>query len=127
MPIPQPETQASGQAAGLASGQAAGLATLVAPAEADQSPGPRQSHGRPWQAAPPVPPVLAPTAQGRAGRHSRRPADAIPVRRRLAYAVLLAGGLFLATRFAIFWFNPARMPRDFGPRLGPGTWPCSPR
>ena len=25
------------------------------------------------------------------------------------------GGLFLATRFAIFWFNPARLPRDFGP------------
>ena len=124
VPIQKAGGQARGQAADLASGQAAGLATLVAIAEADQSPGThrlpgmRQPPGRPRRAAPPAlpaQPALPARPEGRVGRHSRRPSSAIPLRQRLAYGVLLAGGLFLAARFAIFWFNPARLPRDFGP------------
>ena len=45
---------------------------------------------------------------------------AIPLRQRLTYALLLACGLFLGARFAVFWFNPARLPRDFGPSAGLG-------
>jgi hypothetical protein len=36
------------------------------------------------------------------------------LRHRLAYGLLLAAGVFLAARFAFFWFRPARVPRDFG-------------
>ena len=107
-----------------------GLATLVAIAEADSSPlrirrAPairRVFTSRPVRAGRPPR-----RCRSRPLRHSRRPVSAIPLRQRLAYGVLLAGGLFLAGRFAIFWFNPARLPRDFGPGLTWGTWPCSRR
>ena len=102
--------------------QAAGLATLVAIATTDQPPAGQPPAGQPparhqpdkrRQAAPALP-------QGRPGRHSRRAVTAIPLRQRLTYALLLACGLFLAARFAVFWFNPARLPRDFGPGAGLG-------
>ena len=84
--------------------------TRQAPAIGGSSPAGRYAPaGRPAGAAP-----------GPRRRHSRRPVSAIPLRQRLAYGVLLAGGLFLAGRFAIFWFNPARLPRDFGPRADLG-------
>ena len=38
-------------------------------------------------------------------------------RHRLVYGLLLASGMFLAVRFAFFWFDSARPPRDFGARL----------
>ena len=38
-------------------------------------------------------------------------------RHRLAYGLLMAVGMFLAARFAWFWCNPARLPRDFGAGL----------
>jgi cellulose synthase (UDP-forming) len=78
-------------------GQAAGLATLLAIAEAA------------GQGAPPP---------ARRGRHSRRAASAIPLHQRLTYGAFLAVGLFLAGRFAVFWFNPARLPHDLGRHLG---------
>ena len=76
VPIQKAGGQARNQAADLASGQAAGLATLVAIAEADQSPGThrlpgmRQPPGRPRRAAPPALPA-PPGPSGAAGRASR--------------------------------------------------------
>jgi cellulose synthase (UDP-forming) len=36
---------------------------------------------------------------------------------RTAYGLLLGAGLFLVARFALFWFDSARLPRDFGSHL----------
>lgn len=74
--------------------QAAGLATLMAIAES--------------QSRPSVPSRVGP------GRHSRQMVPAIPLRQRLTYGLLMLVGLLLAARFAAFWFNPQRLPRDFG-------------
>lgn len=63
-----------------------------------------------WQGAPP----------GRLGRHSRRAGGSIPLRQRLTYGAFLVVGLFLAARFALFWFSPQRLPHDFGPSFGLG-------
>ncbi len=63
-----------------------------------------------WQEAP----------AGRLGRHSRRPGGAIPLRQRLTYGGFLVVGLFLAARFALFWFSPQRLPHDFGRNFGLG-------
>jgi cellulose synthase (UDP-forming) len=73
--------------------QASGLATLVAIAEA----------------ARPVP-----EPQCHPQRHTHRSRGAMPTRLRLVNGLLLAVGLALAARFAVFWFSPARLPRDFG-------------
>jgi len=89
--VSRPDRRGQGQA-----DQAAGLATLVAVAEAVQQP---------------------PLPQVRPGRHSRQAANAIPLRQRLTYGLLLVIGLLLAARFAAFWFSPERLPRDFGRRL----------
>jgi cellulose synthase (UDP-forming) len=61
-------------------------------------------------------PECSPVA-GRRGRKAARQASQLPLRQRLAYGLLVAIGLVFATRFAMFWFNPARLPRDFGSRF----------
>jgi cellulose synthase (UDP-forming) len=48
-----------------------------------------------------------------AGRHAARRSSRVRLHKRLAYALLLGLGLAFAVRFAVFWFNPARLPRDF--------------
>jgi cellulose synthase (UDP-forming) len=72
--------------------QAAGLAKLVAIAEAAQ----------------PVP-MLQPQPASPARRWARP----LHSRALLVNWLLLAAGMALAARFALFWFNPARLPRDF--------------
>ncbi len=89
---PQPAGDAAGRAQSHAD-QAAGLATLMAIADAAQQ-----------NALPQI----------RPRRHSRQAARAIPLRQRLTYGLLMLVGLLLAARFATFWFNPQRLPRDFG-------------
>jgi cellulose synthase (UDP-forming) len=54
------------------------------------------------------------------GDYFPRDAGKLPFRHRLAYGLLLSVGLFLAIRLALFWFSPARLPRDFGSRLDSG-------
>jgi cellulose synthase (UDP-forming) len=79
--------------------QAAGIATLVAIAEA----------ARPL-----------PEPQCHPQRSAARPAGPVPPRHLLLNMLLLAVGLALAARFAVFWFSPARLPRDFGSGLDAG-------
>ena len=50
-------------------------------------------------------------------RQVARHASRLPFRQRLAYRLLLVIGLLLAIRFAVFWFNPARLPRVFSGSL----------
>jgi cellulose synthase (UDP-forming) len=80
----------------LESSQAAGLAALLAIADAAQ----------------PIP-----VRKCRPHRHSKRQARAMPLRHRLLNGLMILIGLALAARFAAFWFDPARLPRDFGPDL----------
>ena len=47
--------------------------------------------------------------------------NATLVGQRLIYGILLLIGLLLAIRFAVFWFSPARLPRDFGDNLELGN------
>jgi cellulose synthase (UDP-forming) len=61
--------------------------------------------------------IVAAKAAASGGRHRRTVRKAIPARQRVTYMVLLLVGLFLAGRFAYFWFSLQRVPRDFGPRL----------
>ena len=55
-------------------------------------------------------------------RHAVRSARGLPSWERLAYWGLMTVGLFLVARFAVFWFNPARLPRAFGRTLEPGDF-----
>jgi cellulose synthase (UDP-forming) len=52
----------------------------------------------------------------------RRLIGKLPSRQGLIYWALMIIGLALAGRFAFFWFNPARLPRAFGPVLEPGDY-----
>jgi cellulose synthase (UDP-forming) len=79
--------------------QAAGLATLVAIAEA----------ARPL-----------PEPQCHPQSPARQPSSAAPRRHLLVNGLLLLVGLVLAARFAVFWFSPARLPRDFDGSLDIG-------
>src|ERR1700683_882962 len=79
--------------------QAAGLATLVAIAEA----------------AKPV--AMLQSQPDSPARWWARPR---PSRALLFNGLLLAVGMALAARFAVYWFNPARLPRDFAGGLGVG-------
>src|SRR3984885_15869884 len=79
--------------------QAAGLAKLVAIAEA----------------AEPVPML-----QSQPASPARRGAHPLHSRALLVNWLLLAAGMALAARFALFWFNPARLPRDLAG--GPEVW-----
>ena len=74
--------------------QAAGLATLMAIADA----------------AEPVP--------MRSSQPARRWVHLLQSRALLINGLLLAVGVVLAARFALYWFSPARLPRDFGGGLG---------
>ena len=131
-------------------GQAAGLATLVNIAtDAEQFPRERAGvraaaaprSGPPWAPAP-RPGSQVPSGSGRLasarpgryrparsravpvsvgqGRHAGRRQSRLPFRQRLAYGFLLTVGLVLAARFALFWFNPARLPRVGGGDLNVG-------
>ena len=55
-------------------------------------------------------------------RHAGLPATWIPSWERVVYWFLMTIGLLLAGRFAVFWFNPARLPRSFGRALEPGDF-----
>jgi cellulose synthase (UDP-forming) len=110
-----PDADEAPAAKALAQRQQAGLAALAALGA------PAYPAGVP--AAQPL--AFVPGPRGRPAGADRARGDYRPasgqqpslLRQRLAYALLLAAGLFLAGRFAFFWFNPARLPRDFGPRL----------
>jgi cellulose synthase (UDP-forming) len=100
LPTDQHQPFGPGAAPGLGGGpgaspdrQAAGLAKLVAIAEAAQ----------------PVPML-----QREPARPARRWVRALQSRQLLVNGLLLAVGLALAARFALYWFSPARLPRDFG-------------
>jgi len=63
-----------------------------------------------------------PAAQRRAaGAHRRW--QPVPLATRVwrsgSHALLLATGLVLVARFAVFWFGPGRLPDDLGGRLWP--------
>lgn len=70
--------------------------------------------------AEPAPPESAPPRP--LLKHAGLPATWIPSWERLFYWVLMTIGLLLVGRFAVFWFNPARLPRSFGPTLEPGDF-----
>ena len=90
--LASPDTDAAPSANTLTQRQQAGLAALAALGASDD-------RGQP--------PITRSLADGR-----------LPLPpQRLAYALLLAVGVFLAARFAFFWFSSARLPRDFGTRL----------
>ena len=55
-------------------------------------------------------------------RHAERSASRLPPWERFAYWGLMTVGLLLVARFAVFWFNPARLPRAFGRTLDPGDF-----
>ena len=133
VPIQKAGGQPRSQAADLASGQAAGLATLVAIAEAEQSPGThrlpgmRQPPGRPSRAAPRPSGRLRRGRKGEsAGTHGGR-----PVRSRCGSGLLTG----FSWRAGSSW-RPGSRSSGSIPRGCPGTsaraptwatWPCSPR
>ena len=55
-------------------------------------------------------------------RHAGLPPTWIPSWERVVYWFLMTIGLLLVGRFAVFWFNPARLPRSFGRALEPGDF-----
>ena len=67
-----------------------------------------------------APPNVAPVQVPR--RHAKDSTSRLPSWERVAYWGLMTIGLILVARFAVFWFNPARLPRAFGRTLEPGDF-----
>ena len=99
------DTDGTAPAAALAQRQWAGLAALAALGISDHPASGVSDH-----------PAWVPDRERGDYDHRSEGTPAL-LRHRLAYGLLLAVGVFLAARFAVFWFHPARLPRDFGARL----------